>query len=51
MWIKSFEHSGKNFKISVGDYIEGVIEQSDIIIGRNCHTLTEASILNKFIIN
>jgi surface carbohydrate biosynthesis protein len=51
MWIKNFEHSGKNFKISVGDYIEGVIEQSDIIIGRNCHTLTEASILNKFIIN
>ncbi len=51
IWIKNFEHSRKNFKISIGDYIEGVIEQSDIIIGRNCHTLTEASILNKFIIN
>ena len=51
IWIKNFDHSGKNFKISVGDYIEGVIEQSDIIIGRNCHTQTEALILNKFIIN
>lgn len=51
IWIDNFKGLEKNFKISVGDYIEGVIEQSDIIIGRNCHTLSEALVMKKFIIN
>ena len=51
IWIDNFKGLEKNFKISVGDYIEGVIEHPDIIIGRNCHTLSEALVMKKFIIN
>lgn len=36
-----------NVLLSVNDYIEGLIEFSDILIGRSCHTQYEAISLNK----
>ena len=51
IWIDEFKSYKKNVSISIDDYIEGVIEQSDIIIGRDCHTMFESLLLDKIILN
>lgn len=51
IWEAKFENYKKHISFSIGDYIEGVLEQADIIIGRDCHTMFEALLLNKIILN